>query len=284
MAAGEEGSPLHMPTAEWLIAVIVGMVCVAMLVIYVVVTCTDCYKSEVSTECHPASAAGAPKWGGAGGYSAAAGFDVHDPVLGAGFTGEVIQLQDVASHALPYALVPSEVPEAQGFRGYGPAETADGVGGYGSTGAYQPSQAAYGGSSSVVGYGGSSSLAGYGSGSFAGYGGSNAPSGYGGVSSSLAGYGDGSAGSSAVPPTGYGGSGGTQSSISNAPARQASLTGYGATGAQPLAARATQGGTAQGEGRNTGAGGSSRPFPGAHVPLMTPEPEDPPPPYFTAAH
>lgn len=98
------------------------------LVVYAVINCTDCYKSEVSTEFHPATASSGVKWGGAGGYSAATTHDVNNSTLSAGFIGEVVPPGEGGSQPLPYAMIPAHVPEAQGFCGYGPSQPAGGQG------------------------------------------------------------------------------------------------------------------------------------------------------------
>lgn len=92
--------------------------------------CTDCYKSEVSTDFHPATGQSEVKWGGAGGYSAVTSTSVDDTILGAGFTGEVVLPGQGGDQALPYTMIPSQVPEAQGFRGYGSAPPEQGLRGY----------------------------------------------------------------------------------------------------------------------------------------------------------
>lgn len=87
------------------------------MVVYILMTCGDCYNSEVSSENHPATGHSAPKWGGAGGYSAAASAHT-DRVLGAGFAGEVFIPRYNGSEPLPYTVIPMQVPESQGFQGY----------------------------------------------------------------------------------------------------------------------------------------------------------------------
>ncbi|XP_076448605.1 uncharacterized protein LOC143285235 [Babylonia areolata] len=293
VAAEEVGPSLHtgsqLQTAEWLVAV-VAAVFVAALVVYAAIACTDCYKSEVSTECHPAAASGGVRWGGAGGYSSAVTSDVNRSVMGAGFTGEVVVPDDGSSEPLPYALIPSQVPEAQGFRGYAPIEAASAQG-YGSTGVHQPSVAGYGGGlERQVSYGSPAvpqpSLAGYGGsgGGQWGYGSSAMPQ------SSMAGYsgsgvGQGGYGGSGVGQGGYGGSGGGQGSYGSTTVPQPSLAGYGG-GSTAVPLREGGGGAgqaAQREGWNVGDGTSRTPLPGAHVPLMSPEPLEPPPPYFASS-
>ncbi|XP_076468632.1 uncharacterized protein LOC143299369 [Babylonia areolata] len=106
-----------------------------LLAVYVLASCTDCYKSEVSTDFHPATGQSqGVKWGGSGGYNAAASSDVNDSVLGAGFTGEVVVPGQGSDQALPYTMIPSQVPEAQGFRGYGSVPAEQGLRGYGGGG------------------------------------------------------------------------------------------------------------------------------------------------------
>ncbi|KAK7102973.1 annexin A7-like [Littorina saxatilis] len=170
------------------------------VIVYLVASCTDCYKSEVSTESHPATAASsAPKWGGAGGYTGVASSNVNDRVLGAGFTGEVVIPTD-GGEPLPYAMIPSQVPEAQGFRGYGSAEPT-GPQGYGSGQPTAPQGYGSGQPTAPQGYGSGQPTApqGYGSGQ------PTAPQGYGsGQPTAPQGYGSGQP----TAPQGYGGGGG----------------------------------------------------------------------------
>ena len=78
----------------------------------------DCMNSEVSSENHPACGGGdsAVKWGGASsGYS------------GGYVTGDVVT--HPGDRGLPYAMVPTQVPQQSGFAGYS-AEGAAGFTGY----------------------------------------------------------------------------------------------------------------------------------------------------------
>lgn len=110
---------------------VLAAVILCLLLAFAVFSCTDCYKSEVSSECHPAAASNRPHWGGAGDYSAAVSSNPNDRVLGAGFTAEIVSpAERVGTQNLPYTVIPAQVPEAQGFTGYVPAGQA----GYGSTG------------------------------------------------------------------------------------------------------------------------------------------------------
>lgn len=115
---------------------IVSAVACLVLVLYAIINCTDCYKSEVSSEFHPATASNTVKWGGAGGYSAATTNSVNDSVLSAGFTGEVVPPVAAGSQPLPYTMIPAHVPEAQGFCGYGSSQPAgsQGLSGYSTPG------------------------------------------------------------------------------------------------------------------------------------------------------
>ena len=129
---------LHTSREEWNTALLAVVSAAALLsiLVYALVNCTDCYNSEVSTECHPATASTGAKWGGAGVYSAGENCDVNNAVLGAGFSsGEMVTPGEQGSHPLPYAMIPTQVPEAQGFRGYAPVEPvgapAPGLRGYG---------------------------------------------------------------------------------------------------------------------------------------------------------
>ncbi|KAL8589404.1 hypothetical protein ACOMHN_021556 [Nucella lapillus] len=108
----------------------VSAVAFLLIMAYFLAMCTDCYKSEVSTDTHPATGQSEAKWGGAGVYSAVAADNVNDSVLGAGFTGEVVLPGEGSDQALPYTMIPAQVPEAQGFRGYGSAPPEQGLRGY----------------------------------------------------------------------------------------------------------------------------------------------------------
>ena len=111
-------------TRSWTIYFL-GVGIAVIIIVLLIVTffpCTDCYKSEVSSDRHPASCSGNVRWGGAGGYSSTAPADVHSTVLGTGFSSEV-RVDHVSNHSLPYTLYPTHVPEAQGFQGYVPRDT-----------------------------------------------------------------------------------------------------------------------------------------------------------------
>ena len=113
---------------EWGLPVVAALSAVVFVVVAVVLlgVCTDCYKSEVSSDFHPATAHTEVRWGGAAGYTAA---PTSDPVLSSGFAED---LGTGGSQALPYTMIPSQVPESQGFRGYGTSATpaTQGLSGY----------------------------------------------------------------------------------------------------------------------------------------------------------
>lgn len=107
---------------------------VCLVAAFAIISCMDCYNSEVSSECPAAAGSSGARWGGAGGYTAAASFNPNNRVLGSGFTAEVVIPTDRENQGLPYAMIPSQVPEVHGFSGYTPV-----------------TQASYGGTDSVGG-------------------------------------------------------------------------------------------------------------------------------------
>ncbi|XP_005098886.1 uncharacterized protein LOC101848969 [Aplysia californica] len=126
-ALGDSGTLQSLTSDNIALGVIVCVVVFLLLVVVAVPGCMDCMNSEVSSESHPACGDTSRKWGGAVDYTPA---DSRNP--GAGFTtGEVVNPSDPYNQQLPYAMIPTQVPEQAGFVGY-----QSGVGGDGGLAGY----------------------------------------------------------------------------------------------------------------------------------------------------
>ncbi|GFR59963.1 hypothetical protein ElyMa_000066900 [Elysia marginata] len=95
-----------------------------------VMVCMDCMNSEVSSDSHPASTGGAPKWGGATNYRRS-GYG--EGGTDAAYVSEEVNINDPRHAPLPYSMVPTQIPESGEFRGYQTGDTGNihsGMAGY----------------------------------------------------------------------------------------------------------------------------------------------------------
>ncbi|GFO44172.1 nuclear respiratory factor 1 [Plakobranchus ocellatus] len=126
--ASETNSPFASSSSHsWVLGAAIVLVTLV-LAGMAIMTCMDCMNSEVSSESHPACGDNTPKWGGAANYHRAGGGEGGTDSC---YVSEVVHPSDLRNAALPYSMIPTQLPDPAEFRGY---QSGGGGGGGGSSG------------------------------------------------------------------------------------------------------------------------------------------------------